>query len=151
MKIKLAVSAENYDSIALELSERGIEVDDGAELILTERGRYVGFLSVRETAEEGARVHIGVGDIVAIEAFGHTIEVRTERDTYQSTDRLYQLEMMLDPTRFVRVSNSVIVNRKKIREIRPTFSQKFILTMRDGSRVDVTRSYYGNFKKVMDI
>ena len=59
--------------------------------------------------------------------------------------------MMLDPKQFIRVSNSVIINRNMIREIRPTFSQKFILTMKDGSRADVTRSYYNSFKRAIGI
>ena len=151
MKVKLAVSEENYEKIAQELAGHGIEIDDAAELVLTEQGKYVSHLAVRETDAEGARVHIDVSDIVAIEAFGHTIEVRTEGAVYQSTDRLYQLQALLDPKQFIRISNSVMINRSKIKDIRPTFSQRFILTMKDGSRADVTRSYYAGFKRAIGI
>ena len=151
MKVKLAVSEENYEKIEQELREHGIEIDDAAALVLTEQDRYVSHLTVREMREDGARLHIDIDNIVAIEAFGHTIEVRTEKEVYQSSDRLYQLQMMLDPKQFIRVSNSVIINRSMIKEIRPTFSQKFILTMKDGSRADVTRSYYNSFKRAIGI
>ena len=151
MKIKLAVSEENYKKIADELTASGIEIDDSAELVLTEQGKYVSHLAVRKTDAEGARLHIDVESIIAIEAFGHTIEVRTKDAVYQSTDRLYQLQAILDPKQFIRISNSVIINRSQIKHISPTFSQKFILTMKDGSRADVTRSYYSSFKRVIGI
>ena len=151
MKIKLAVSEENYEQIARQLEAHGIEIDDAAGLVLTEQDKYVSHLSVREMREDGARLHIETDSIIAIEAFGHSIEVRTEKAVYQSSDRLYQLQVMLDPKQFIRISNSVIINRSMIKEIRPTFSQKFILTMKDGSRADVTRSYYSNFKRAIGI
>ncbi len=151
MKIKLAVSEENYKRIADELTALGIEIDDSAELVLTEQGKYVSHLAVRKTDAEGARLHIDAESIIAIEAFGHTIEVRTKDAVYQSTDRLYQLQAILDPKQFIRISNSVIINRSQIKHISPTFSQKFILTMKDGSRADVTRSYYSSFKRAIGI
>ena len=72
-------------------------------------------------------------------------------DVSQTNDRLYQLQMMLDPKQFVRISNSVIVNKKQIKDIRPSFSQKFVLTMKNSDRVEVTRSYYAAFKRSIGI
>ncbi len=34
MKLKLVVSNERYEGIKAELSERGIEIDDNADLVL---------------------------------------------------------------------------------------------------------------------
>ena len=151
MKIKLAVSEERYEEIASLLKEKGIELDDDADLVLSERDRFVSFLSVRETDAEGARRHVRTEDVISIEAFGHTVEVRCKDAVYQTTDRLYQLQAVLDPGQFIRISNSVIINRSQIKHISPTFSQKFILTMKDGSRADVTRSYYSSFKRSIGI
>ena len=151
MKIKLAVSRERYDEIARELKEKGIEIDDTADLMISEAYKSVNFLSVREAKEEGERRHVAVEDIICIESFGHTVEVRCRDGLYQTTDRLYQLMLLLDPKQFIRISNSVIVNRSQIQHISPTFSQKFILTLKDGTRADVTRSYYNEFKKIIGI
>ena len=151
MKIRLAVREEDYDRIARELTDRGIELDDASPLVLTQQDGYVSHLAVREPGDEGGRLHIETDRIVTIEAYGHTVEVWTVETVYRTGDRLYQLQAVLDPGLFIRVSNSVIVNRRQIREIRPTFSQKFLLTMKNGRRVDVTRSYYAAFKKAIGI
>ena len=64
---------------------------------------------------------------------------------------MYQLETLLDPQEFLRVSKSVIISKKHIKRIRPSLSQKFILTLTDGTLVDVTRSYYNDFKRFFNI
>ena len=50
-----------------------------------------------------------------------------------------------------RISNSVIINRRHLKEIIPSFSMKFRLRMSDGSIVEVTRSYYSSFKEAFRI
>ena len=58
---------------------------------------------------------------------------------------------MLDPDQFLRISNSVVIARNKVKSISPTLSMKFILTMQNGKKVDVTRSYYYIFKEYFGI
>ncbi|MBQ9907854.1 MAG: LytTR family transcriptional regulator [Oscillospiraceae bacterium] len=67
------------------------------------------------------------------------------------SDPLRRLDEMLDPQEFIRVSNSAIISINHIKSIRPSLSQKFVLTMSDGARVDVTRSYYYIFKDTLGI
>lgn len=152
MKIKLALSDERAEEVARFLEQHGIEVDDSdsADLILSETGNYVNHLTVRD-GENGERFHIPVDDVVYIASFGHTVEVYTEDRIYTTAERLYQLMYSLDPAQFVRISNSVIIARRKVKEIRPTLSMKFVLLMKNGDRVDVTRSYYHSFKEYFGI
>ncbi len=85
-------------------------------------------------------------EIIYIESYGHTIFVHAADGIYQASDPLYQMNLMLDPKVFLRISNSVIVNRKQIRRIAPTLSRKYVLTMKNGEYADVTRSYYNSFR-----
>ena len=64
---------------------------------------------------------------------------------------LYRLTARLDPEAFLRISHSVVIARSKVVRIAPTLSMKFILTLRDGRTVDVTRSYYYIFKETFGI
>ena len=82
-----------------------------------------------------------------IESFGHEVIAHSGGGEYRINERLRRLEEMLDPKRFLRVSNSVIVAVTEIKSVRPALSQKFTLTMSDGSKVDVTRTYYYIFKE----
>lgn len=149
MKIKLSVSEECYERIRDELTAAGFEIDDDAEFVLAQRGRFKDYLPVLNG--NGERVHVNMDDIIFIESFGHSVEVHTTGNVYKTTDRLYQLTAALDPEKFLRVSNSVIIAKGKIKHMKPTFSMKFVLLMSDGSYVDVTRSYYSSFKESMGL
>ena len=150
MKVKLIVSKERYDEIKNMLNERGIDVDDNADLVLSENNRFIDSLIVKDK-ESNVRVALSVEEIVYIETFGNSVEVHTEDKIYQAMDRLYKIANLLDPDKFLRISNSVVIAKDKVKRITPTLSMKFILTMADNSKVDVTRSYYYIFKECFGI
>ena len=150
MKIKLVVSNERYEEVKTALLERGIDIDDTADLVLFENNLFADTLIVKDT-KTNERVFLPVDDIVSIEAFGHTVEVYTQDKAYQAMDRLYKIVGLLDPDAFLRISNSVIIAKSKVRQISTTLSMKFILTMTNGKKVDVTRSYYYIFKESFGI
>lgn len=145
MKVKLIVSTERYDEIKRALTERGIEIDDNADLVLSENNRFPDNLIVKDVAKN-ERVVLPVEDIAYIETYGHTVEVHTKGETFQATDRLYKIVNQLDPEKFLRISNSVVISKSKVKQISTTLSMKFVLTMVNGKKVDVTRSYYYIFK-----
>lgn len=145
MKVKLVVSNERYDEIQKMLAERGIEIDDTADLVLSESNRYPDNLIVKDVVKN-ERVILLIEDIVYIETYGHTVEVHTQNETYQAMDRLYKIVNQLDPDKFLRISNSVVISKSKVKQISTTLSMKFVLTMVNGKKVDVTRSYYYIFK-----
>lgn len=143
MKIKLMVGEERRAGIENELARRGIEVADDADLILSEENSYPDCLLGRK-GETLFRVR--TDEILYIESLGHDVLAHTADGEYRLRERLRRLEGLLDPQKFLRISNSVIVARDRVKRIRPALSQKFTLTLSDGSSVDVTRSYYYIFK-----
>ena len=150
MKIKLDVSGEHYEEVKTILAGCGIEIDDDADFVLSENNKYPDRLLVKDTLSN-ERLVLPVEDIVLIETFRHTVEVNTQNKTYQALDRLYKVLNLLDPEKFLRISNSVVIAKDKVKSISPTLSMKFILTMTNGKKVDVTRSYYYIFKEYFDI
>ena len=117
MKIRLAVSEERREELAEALTRAGFELDDDAELVLLENDRFPTHLPVRD--RDGNRVHLAVEDVVYIESYGHTVEVHGVDGTYQTGDRLYQLCLLLDPKQFLRISNSVIIQRRRSKRSPP--------------------------------
>ncbi|MBQ5311582.1 MAG: LytTR family transcriptional regulator [Oscillospiraceae bacterium] len=148
MKIRLMVSEERYGAVYRELTEKGFEIDDSADLILVENNVYVKHL-IGKQGEEMFR--LDVKDITHIESFAHDVIAYTHGGEYRLNERLRRLEEILDPDDFIRVSNSAIVAASHIKSIRPALSQKFVLTLSDGSKVDVTRTYYYIFKEYLGI
>ncbi len=150
MKIKLAVCKEKYPELKAAFENYGFEINDSADLMVCENNSFVDSLIVRDkvTCE---KVIVPVDEIVFIEAYGHSIEIHSTEGIYQSSDRLYRLASLLDPAGFLRISNSVIIAKNKVKKITPTLSMKFILTMTNGKKVDVTRNYYYIFKESLNI
>ena len=150
VKIKLLVSDARYAELERELISKGFVIDEEADLILTEKDLFVDHLIVKKDTDS-ERVRIGAEEIIVIESYGHEIQIHTPQGVFRTGERLYQLERLLDPGQFLRISNSVIVARNKIRKITPALSSKFTLTMVNGQKVDVTRSYCGMFKDRLGI
>lgn len=148
MKVKLIASDASYDALAQELRSHGIEIDNDAPLILQEADARPEHLICRQGAE---LFRIAVSDMIYIESLAHDILVHTSQGIYKAGERLWQLEQQLSPQAFLRISNSVIVARAHIKSIKPALSQKFLLTLSDGTKVDVTRTYYHAFRDTMGI
>ena len=149
MKFRISVSKEKYDQIKDYLTKMGIETGDDAEYVISENHYSGNFIPARNDKKE--RINISSDDVIYIESFGDDIEIHTGEGLFYARDRMYKLEESLDKTSFIRISKSVIISRKHIKKIRPTLSMKYILTMTDGSLVDVTRSHYASFRSFMNI
>ena len=148
MRLKLRLNKSTIHSIQEELIKKDIEVSEDAELILTEEG-YTG--DTIECKDANGIVYVNTEDICYMESVGHDIYVHTENAEYKTKYRIYQLEGVLPPDRFVRISNSVIIKRNAIRHIKPALSSKFYLTLITGDVVDVTRTYFHKFKEFYGI
>ena len=150
MKIRLNVSDEKYAELEQKLLSAGFEIDDEAELIITEKERYSSFIAVKN--KKGEKLRLKSEEIIFIESFGHEVVVHsTDGESYYAYDRLYQLCTILDNEKFLRVSNCAIIAKFHVKKIKPSLSMKFVLTMSDGSLVDVTRSYCNSFKEFFGI
>ena len=146
MNIKLMLDPE--DPIRKILESMGIIDDPDSKYALIRRGGEVNYIAGKR---EDQQFFIDVNDICFIESMGHDIIIHASDGTYNSGERLKALEQVLTAERFLRVSNSSIVNLKKIKRIESSLLQKFILHMTNGSKVDVTRSYYYIFRERIGI
>lgn len=148
MKIQLSVSDQFYDEIKEKLMVADFEIDEDGPFLLSEKARYASAMIVKD--ERGDKVHVQTDDIIYIESFGHSVHVHTmDEHAYTVSERLYLVNAKLDDTKFIRVSNSAVVAKNKIKTIRAALSMKFVLTMVNGDLVDVTRSHYKEFKSFM--
>jgi two-component system, LytTR family, response regulator len=84
-----------------------------------------------------------------IEAAGKVVHLHVGRTVHALRESMAELEQELDPTRFVRVSRSVIVNLDRIQEIQPWFQGDYVLILADGTRLTSTRGYRDNMRKLL--
>ena len=146
--MKLNYYLKPDDPLRLELENLGFEADPQSEYVILKRSRNAAYLPARK---DDTTFYLDVKDLIYIESLGHDILIHTLDGVYHSGERLKQLEKLLDSDQFLRISNSCIVNLRRIRRIESSLLQKFILHLEDGSRVDVTRSYYYIFKDRLGI
>lgn len=95
-----------------------------------------------EVKSRGSTVFIPVDEIDWVNAADNYLELHAGRETYLMRETLGQLEESLDPSRFVRVHRSHLVNVDRVKEMKPVFNKDQVLTLRDGTQVTVSRTYY---------
>ena len=148
LKIRVNVSKKRYKEVEEELRLAGFEIVDEAEFLLSECNQYAEYLSCKK---QDSSYHVPVSEIIFIESMGHDILIHAGKDTYRCREALCRLESSLNQEEFLRVSNSVIIAKKKVKKIKHALSQKFIVTLEGGHTVDVTRTYYYVFKSAFGI
>lgn len=76
---------------------------------------------------------------------------RTESGLYQVRLRLYELEERLDDSKFVRISNSEIVNLKKVKSLDLSIVGTICMELSNGEVSYVSRRYVSKIKKMLGL
>jgi two-component system LytT family response regulator len=84
---------------------------------------------------------VRTADIDWCEAAGNYVRVHTGPQAHLVRDTMSHLESQLDPHQFVRIHRSTIVNVDRIQEIRSSFHGEYVVTLRGGMRVTLSRGY----------
>jgi DNA-binding LytR/AlgR family response regulator len=92
---------------------------------------------------------IPLNEVIYIEGINNDTFIHTKNHEFSAKQKLYELESSLKQKMFVRVSKSYIVSISKIKKIRPTFNGKLLLLMNEGTNLEVTRHYIGDFRKIL--
>lgn len=87
-------------------------------------------------------VLIVIEDIDWICGNGNYLEIHVGKDVYLIRERLHQLVEKLDPQQFARIHRSVIVNIARIKAWYPMFNDDQIIVLHDGTKLNLSRTYY---------
>jgi len=80
-------------------------------------------------------------DIDWCEAAGNYVRLHVGPQTHLVRGTMGYIEAQLDPTQFVRVHRSTIVNADRIQELRSSFNGEYIITLHDKTRLTLSRGY----------
>ncbi len=89
--------------------------------------------------------------IIRIYAASGKVFAVTEKGEYTLRLRLYELEERLDGSRFVRISNSEIINLQKVNCFDLSFTGTICVKLSDGATTYVSRRYVSKIKKILGI
>ena len=124
------IDDERFDGALARVRRRLAEQRPAARgperLVIRDRGRMV-LLEVDEVDWVGAEK-----DYVRVYARGRSHLVR---------ETMAAMESQLPPAHFARIHRSAIVNLGRIRELRPQANREFVVVLRDGTQLRLSRSY----------
>ena len=89
--------------------------------------------------------------IVKIYAEDSKVFAKTDKGPYQIRLRLYEVEERLDSNKFVRISNSEIVNLKKVKSLDLSFVGTICMELSNGEVSYVSRRYVSKIKRVLGL
>jgi len=102
------------------------------------RARYLDRLMVKH---DGRVFFVKVSDVDWFEASGNYVRVHVGRVSHLIRETMHGIEAQLDPNLFARIHRAVIVNMDRIRELQPWFAGDYIVILRDGRQLKLSRTY----------
>ena len=91
------------------------------------------------------------GDLIRVYANSGKIIAVTNKGEYILRLRLYELEKQLPSNKFIRISNSEIINLKKVNNFDLSFTGTICVKLSNGTTPYVPRRYVAKLKKILGI
>ena len=95
----------------------------------------------------GKEFLLPAAEVEWLQAWGNYVNLRVRGHDYPLRSTMAAVEARLDPTRFVRVHRSYIMNLDYLQQIEPLDSGDARAKMRDGGTVPVSRRYRDNLRR----
>jgi two-component system LytT family response regulator len=91
--------------------------------------------------ESGRITFVQPDEVHWVEADGNYVRVHAGDGSHYVRETLGSLESQLPAERFMRISRSIIVNLDRVKELKPLFYGDYAVILKDGSRLNMSRSY----------
>jgi two-component system LytT family response regulator len=89
----------------------------------------------------GRLLFVRVADVDWIEAAGNYVRVHARGDSLLLRTSMTRAQRRLDPSAFIRIHRSAIVNIDRIKDLTPWSHGEYIVTLQDGTRLHAGRAY----------
>jgi two-component system LytT family response regulator len=137
-------SRERFDRAfdrAMQRMESGTTESDKVSRLIASLPRSSTYLH-RVVVREGERIFfVATADVVHLTAEGNYVRVHTADASHLIRGTLSDLETRLDPKQFARIHRSAIVNIEAIKEVRPHFHGDYIVVLKRGETLRLSRRY----------
>jgi two-component system LytT family response regulator len=117
---------------------------------LVAAARPAGAPLARLLVRQGAKVHVIPAEKLDwVEAQDDYVSLRSEGKSYLKQQTLTDLEKQLDPTRFVRIHRSYLLNLERLARIETESGEPKAVLLADGTRLPLSRSGYSRLKPLL--
>ncbi|MCH4886462.1 LytTR family transcriptional regulator [Acidaminobacter sp. JC074] len=146
LKVKLICPEDKTDLLTKELEEKGFTIDENADYIFLDKTVSEKKYIFAKDAQKNISL-IEFDQVIYFESFNKITEVVTSDKRLEVKEKLYELEQILVMKDFIRANKSTVINMLMIEKIIPWIGSKFVLDMKNGDQIEVTRTYFSDFKK----
>jgi two-component system LytT family response regulator len=84
-----------------------------------------------------------------VEAQGNYVRIHFGGAAHLLRESLAAVERRLDPSRFIRIHRSTIVNVERIKELHPMFHGQYAVVLHSGAEITLSRRYRRNLEAVI--
>lgn len=96
----------------------------------------------RIAVKSGGRVtFVNVLDIDWVGSADNYVELHVAEQCHLLRETMAAMEQRLPADKFVRISRTTIVNHERVKELQPLFHGEFSVTLKNGTKVTLSRSY----------
>ncbi|MBQ4523970.1 MAG: LytTR family transcriptional regulator [Lachnospiraceae bacterium] len=107
--------------------------------------------SLMGTDERGEKCVLTLNGMICFYAQGQKVFAQDEKGVYSIPSKLYELEEILEDTRFMRISKSEIVNLKKIKKLDLSLTGTIKIILSNGKETYTSRRNVSRLKKALGI
>ena len=104
----------------------------------------------RLVIRSGGRIYfLNVEEVDWIEAADNYVELHVGRESHLLRETISGLAARLDPSQFLRIRHSTMVNLERVKELRPLFRGEYLIILRDGTELTSSRRYRKNLDSIL--
>jgi len=83
------------------------------------------------------------------ESVDNKVFAYTQKETYETSYKLYELEVFLKNTSFIRVNKTTILDAGKITSFRSAINGRMEAILKNGEKIIISRTYVGAIKMIL--
>jgi two-component system, LytTR family, response regulator len=99
---------------------------------------------------KGRIVFLNLDEIDWVEAAANYVRLNVGKESYLFRETISRTLERLNPTHFIRIHRSVIVNVRKIKELIPVNSGEYIVVLKSGKELSCSRGYRANVQHIIE-
>src|SRR5262249_25136321 len=96
----------------------------------------------------GRVLFVKISEVDWIETSANYVELHVSKQSFLLRETLSALESRLDPKQFARVHRTTIVNIDRIQELQPWLHGDFMVFLKDGTKLRMSRRYRDNLAPI---
>jgi two-component system LytT family response regulator len=90
---------------------------------------------------DGRVLLVKLDDVDWIEAADNYVTLHVGKESHMLRETMNAMEQRLPAQKFMRISRSTIVNVERIQELQPMFHGEYVVILRNGTRLTLSRGY----------